>query len=52
MAPLHFYLSAKIGRQENNNNRPNVGQYMTREQANYVYKKIESGEIINTETLQ
>ena len=25
---------------------------MTREQANFVYKKTESGEIINTETLQ
>ena len=25
---------------------------MTREQANYVYKKTESGEMINTETLQ
>ena len=25
---------------------------MTREQANYVYKKIELGEVINTETLQ
>ena len=29
-----------------------MGQYLTREQANYVYKKIESGKMINTETLQ
>ena len=29
-----------------------MGQYLTREQANYVYKKTELGEIINTETLQ
>ena len=35
-----------------NNNRPNTGQYLTREQANYVYKKTEWGEEINTETLQ
>ena len=44
-------LSPKIGGQVNNN-RPNIGQYVTREQANYVYKKTELGEIINTETLQ
>ena len=36
----------------NNNNKPCVGQYLTREQANYVYKKTELGEVINTETLQ
>ena len=35
-----------------NNNRPNVGQYFTREQANFVYKKTEAGEAINTESLQ
>ena len=28
-----------------------VGQFLKREQANYVYRKIESGEIINTNTL-
>ena len=32
--------SPKIGGQVNNN-RPNVGQYLTREQANFVYKKTE-----------
>ena len=35
-----------------NNNRPKVGQYLTREQANYIYKKTELGEVFNTETLQ
>ena len=44
-------LSPKIGGQVNNN-RPNVGQYLTREQANFVYRKTELGEMINTETLQ
>ena len=44
-------LNSKIGGQVNNN-RPSVGQYLTREQASYVYKKTESGEIINTETIQ
>ena len=51
MALPHFYLlSPKIGGQVKNN-RPNVGQYLTREQANFFYKKTELGEMINTETL-
>ena len=32
--------------------RPNVGQFFTREQANYVYKKVETGEIINADAIQ
>ena len=47
-------LSAKMGGQinnNNNNNKPNASQYLTKEQANHVYKKTESGKIINTETL-
>ena len=35
-----------------NDNKTSIGQYLTREQANFVYKKTESGEMINTETLQ
>ena len=31
-------LNSKIGGQVNNN-RPSVGQYLTREQVSYVYKK-------------
>ena len=42
-------LIPKIGGQVNNNNKTNVSQYLTREQANYVYKT-ESGKVINTET--
>ena len=42
----------EIGGQVNNNNKPNTGQHLTREEANYVYKKTELGEVINTETLQ
>ena len=38
-------LSHRIGGQINNN-KPNVGQYLTRGQANHVYKKTELGEII------
>ena len=44
-------LSPKIGRQINVN-KPIASQYLTKEQANHVYKKTgESGEIINTKTL-
>ena len=41
----------KIGRQEKGD-YPSIGQYLTREQVNFFYMKIESGEIINTETIQ
>ena len=41
-------LDSKIGGQV----RPNVVQFLTREQANYVYKKVETGEMINTDTIQ
>ena len=32
--------------------RTNVGQFLTREQANYIYKKVETGEMINADTMQ
>ena len=49
--PITFlHLNSKIGGQVNN--RPSVGQYLTREQAGYVYRKTKSGEVINMETLQ
>ena len=31
------------------NNKPSIGKYLTREQANFVYKKTELGEMINTD---
>ena len=43
-------LNTKIGGQVNNT-RPSVGQFLTREQTKYIYKKTDSGEIINTETV-
>ena len=42
-------LDSKIGGQINYNSSW-IGQFLTREQANYVYKKTESGEIINVDT--
>ena len=44
-------LNTKIDGQVNNN-RPSVGQFLTREQTKHIYKKTESVEIINTETIQ
>ena len=44
-------LYSKIGGQINHN-RPCIRQFLTREQASYVYKKTESGEMINVDTIQ
>ena len=44
-------LGSKIGGQ-GRNDRPNVGQFLTREQRNYIYKNIETGEMINTDMIQ
>ena len=44
-------LSPKVGGQVNND-RPSIGQYLTREQANFVYKKAELGDMINIDTWQ
>ena len=44
-------LDSKIGGQVSHD-RPKVGQFLTREQANYVNKKVEAGEMINTNTIQ
>ena len=43
-------LDSKIGGQVKCD-KPNVGQFLTREQANYVYKNVETGEMINTDTI-
>ena len=44
-------LDSKIGGQVKND-RPSVGQFLTREQTNYIYKKIETGEMSNTDTIE
>ena len=44
-------LDSKIGGLINYNSS-HVGQFLTREQANCVYKKTESGEIISVDTIQ
>ena len=50
MAPLHS-LDSTIGGQ-GGWNHPTVGQFLTREQTSYIYKKIETGEIINTDMIE
>ena len=42
---------SKIGGQ-GGNDKPSVGQFLTREQTNYIYKKIETGEMINMVMIQ
>ena len=44
-------LDCKIGGQSRDSH-PTVGQYLTRDQARYVYKKVETGGIINTDMVQ
>ena len=43
-------LDSRIGGQ--NRHSPTVGQYLTRDQMRYIYKKVQTGEIINTNTIQ
>ena len=43
-------LSPKIGEQVFNK-KPKTGQYLTEEQTRYIYRKTESGGIMNTDTL-
>ena len=33
-------------------NHPTVGQFPTREQTRYIYRKVETGEIINTDIIE
>ena len=44
-------LDSKIGGQDRYNN-PTVGQFLTREETRYIYKKMEAGEIVNTNTIE
>ena len=44
-------LDSRIGGQ-GRDDRPSVGQFLTREQTKYIYRKVETGEIINTDTIE
>ena len=44
-------LDSRIGGQSRDGH-PTVGQYLTRDQARHIYKKVETGEIINVDTVK
>ena len=44
-------LDSRIGG-EGRDNHPTVGQFLTREQTRYIYRKVETGEIINTDMIK
>ena len=44
-------LDSRIGGQ-GRDNYPTVGQYLTREQAKHIYKKVETGQTINVDTMK
>ena len=44
-------LDSRIGGQSRDD-RPTVGQFLTREEAKYIYRKVETGEMINTDTIE
>ena len=45
--PLEFRIGG-----HNRDSYPMVGQYLTRDQTRYIYKKVETGEMINMDTVQ
>ena len=49
-AMTFLLLDSRIGGQ--NKKSPTVGQYLTRDQTRYIYKKVEMGEMIITDTIQ
>ena len=44
-------LDSRIGGQSRDSH-PTLGQYLTRHQARHIYKKVETGEIINVDTVK
>ena len=44
-------LDSRIGGQ-GRDSYPTVGQYLTREQAKHIYKKVETGQTINVDTMK
>ena len=44
-------LDSKIGGQGRDDS-PTVGQFLTRKQTRYIYRKVETGKIINTDMIE
>ena len=51
-ATAFLSLDSKMGGQSRDNYPPTVGQYLTREQAKHIYKKVETGQTINVDTIK
>ena len=49
--PTFLPLDSEIGGQSRDSCQT-VGQYLTRDQTKYIYKKVENGEMINTDTIK
>ena len=45
-------LYSRIAGQNRDRDSPTVGQYLTRYHTKYIYKKVETGEMINTDMIQ
>ena len=45
-------LDSKIGGQTRGNDPHTMGQYLTREKARYIYKKTETGQTLNVDTMK
>ena len=43
-------LESRIG--EQNRDNPTVGQYLARDQTKYIYKKVETGQMVHTDMIQ
>ena len=50
-AAIFLPLDSRIGGQSRDSH-PTVGQYLTRDQARHIYKRVETGEIINVDTVK
>ena len=44
-------LDSRIGGQ-GRYHRPSIGQFLTREQTKYIHRKVETGEMINTDMIE
>ena len=44
-------LDSKVGGPDRYKH-PTVGKFLTREKTRYIYKKVETGEIVNTNTME
>ena len=51
-SPLNFLPLDFESGETSENSHPTVGQYLTRDQTRHIYKKVETGESVNADTMQ